>query len=541
MALYESRHKAAAVEELQRPMDAAEFVLTAQFFVDLVALAVDAQQPIDYDAASEDRQSPDELSKLERERFLIERSLWAKYFDSAWAAAETRPPLVRARSLLQLFTLVGDTGRGFTTPLSTARAESLRSAVLSVFDQLPSSDQYWLLESQWRRLGGPDWLPALRALVATAPQPDQTPGQPGALDLALERILDLAPQEGRSLILAEIRRAKPRATAESLTRLPNEPIPALDDLLAMRLEESLGDLDGAVFAAKLVARYGSPAIYARVRKTYGDTPGNWACSLQASLIAYFLRHDPQEGTTLLNQALGERERTGCYRTVLADVARTNMSLALERVAIQHLDDANREIAANAVAVLGSHGSPAAEQSLWDTFQKWHNAWEGRVDELTAAVKGSQVDPQVRFEQSLVHALARSNRWIANRQKLDRMRELCLTPSSQADVERCINAWQGPVAIKFSPGDDGEFGSADGGAPGDGLSGSPDEDTWTVAQYFAQSLADLKKLLVRFPADTTFLFPVHALNDPQAEERLFTELQECLAPSGSKLFKAAADR
>ena len=456
MALVESRHKAAALEELQRRLDAADFVVTPQFFVNLVGLAVDVEQPIDVYAARQGQQSQEELARRERQRAAIQPALWLKYFEAAWAAAEDKPPVVRASSLLQLFKLRGDTGRGFAIPFPPERQQSLRAAVLPVFARLPPSDQSWLLESNWRRLGGADWLPALRAFVAIAPERDRDSGGPVILDSVFKRHAGAVPEEARSLILTEIRRPTPRATDESLTRLPAEPIPDLDDLLADRLEKSLGDLDDAVFAARLVAHYGSPAIRGRVREAYGDHGGKWACAIQAGLLAYFLRHDPKEGPALLKQAISERRYTGCYRTVLSDVARIGMSPALERAAIEHLDDADREIAANAADALGAHGSPAAEQSLWDAMKKWRDAWRDRAGELNVVVNGSQVDPQVRLEQALVHALARSNVWIADQQKLERLRALCITRHSQDDVGRCLEAWRGPVAIRFSPGADSEL-------------------------------------------------------------------------------------
>ena len=53
-----------------------------------------------------------------------------------------------------------------------------------------------------------------------------------------------------------------------------------------------------------IARYGSAAIYDRVRNVYGDSGGKWACVLQASMLAYFLRHNPKVGAELLRSAAG---------------------------------------------------------------------------------------------------------------------------------------------------------------------------------------------------------------------------------------------
>ncbi len=211
--------------------------MNGQFFVNLVALAVDAQLPVDYYAARANQQAGDELARLEAQRHSLEQTLWARYYDAAWAAAGQKPPLIQARSLMALFELSGNTGRGFTTPFSPERSAELKAAVVPVFEQLSSYEQYRLLEAHWRQFRGDDLLPALREIVATEPKPGDTAGGPLVLDSALKRIVELAPKEGRELILAETRRKPLRASAQSLLLLPREPVPQIDDVLAEMLED----------------------------------------------------------------------------------------------------------------------------------------------------------------------------------------------------------------------------------------------------------------------------------------------------------------
>lgn len=533
MGLHESRFKAAAVEELQQHLDAPNFVVTAQFLVNLAALAADAQVPIDYDAFRNNEDSREALDRLTKEHHSMEQTLRVKYFEAAWTAAETKEPLVRARSLLELIEFMNEGLLGDKSELSAKRLARIRAAVLPVFDQLPARDRWLLLESHWKLLGGVEVLPALRKFIAVAPERKQGERSPTSLDLVFRRVLQLAPDEGRALILAELRRARPRATSDSLTLLPDQPIPELDDSLATRLEQSIDDLDDAELAATLVARYGSAAIYDRVRKVYGDNGGSWACALQASLLAYLMRHDPTEGAQLMNQAIGATQQTGCYRSVLTDVARVHMTVELERIAVEHLDDENLEVATDALSLLQRHGSAAAEPSLWRRFEKWHAAWSGRVGELTVVDSGSQTYPQVRFEGSLVDALAYGRSWITDPPKLQRLRKLCLTKPHRQQVDHLLAAWGEPIPIRFSSGRVSEFSSA----PASLYRGAPAYDNWYVAQYSAESLAELKSLLARFPNGTSFSFPAGMLTDESAEERLFGELEQHLAAHGLKLVTA----
>ncbi len=72
----------------------------------------------------------------------------------------------------------------------------------------------------------------------------------------------------------------------------------MDDLLATRLEDSISDLYDVELAAALVARYGSAAIYDRVRIAYGDDGKNWLSDVRVSMLAYLVRHNPREGGQL---------------------------------------------------------------------------------------------------------------------------------------------------------------------------------------------------------------------------------------------------
>ncbi|MCL4204806.1 MAG: hypothetical protein KJ000_20195 [Pirellulaceae bacterium] len=535
MGLHESRYKDAAVEELKRRLDDRDFLVTAPFLLQLGRLAADIQVPIDYQAFRGEG-SREQLDQLEKEHRLSEHRLFVEFFHAAWAAAETKEPLVRARSLFELFQFGSYSNLRDERLLTSERRVQIRAAVLAVFEQLPAADQRLLLTSHWRQFGGTDFLPALRRFIAVAPRREKGADLPLPIDSAFCRLVELAPEEGHSLVLAELRRERPRASLHSLTLLPDRPIPELDDSLATRLEQSIDNLGDAELAAALVARYGSAAVYDRVRQVYGDKGGSWACNLQASMLAYFLRHNSREGRQLVGQALDARERTRCYRTLLTDVAGVQMTAELERIAIGRLDDDNLEIAADALRVLQRHGSPAVEEIIWQRFAKWHAAWKDRGGELKVG-GGAQADSQVRFESALVDAVIYGRNWFTDPPKLKRLRSLCLTEPNRTLVDHRLDSWREPVAIQFSAGTESEFPSARPSFQ----RGTPSYDCWFVAQYTAHSLAAVKELLARFPQGTTLSFPTGMLSDPQAEEQLFGDLQQYVAAHGLKLVETTLRR
>ena len=114
--------------------------------------------------------------------------------------------------------------------------------------------------------------------------------------------------------------------------------------------------------------------------------------------------------------------------------------------------------------------------------------------------------------------------------------MCVTEQGQETVDWTLERWREPIVIHFQPGTDGEFSSLL--APQSNTNQFPSShDYWMVAQYDAPSLADLKKLLSRFPTGTTFSFPSGMLTDAVAEQRLFDDLQQSLVQHGMKLVKS----
>ncbi len=539
MGLFRSLYKSAAVEELERRLEAPEFAVTADFVTSLARLAADARLPVDESAFGRDDESQAKLDRLNDEHETLEQTLFLKYSEAAWVAAEKKQPPARARTLLEWLPESTLAYRRDPQPPSAERLARVGAAVRAVFAQLPAAEQSRVLGQQWKRLGGTEFLPVLRRFIASTPERlERDYDRDSLVDLAFRRMIELAPEEGTALIQAELRRPRPRATMDTFKLLPARPIPELDDSLATRVEEMDIGLDAEELAATLAARFGSSAIYDRVRKVYGNDAGSWPCDYQAAMLAYLIRHNPREGAQLVNQALDATapNQTRCFRSVLTDVARVHMSAELERIAIERLNDKNPEIASNAIWTLQGYGSAAAEQALWRRFEKWHDTWKDRVGELTVADNGSQTAPQVQLELSLIDALSHANNWITDRAKLERLRALCLTKRRQQHVDEMLDHWREPVAIHFNPGTDGEFPSA-ARAKSYAFPFPAVENQWWVTQYFAHSLADLKKLLARFPAGTTFGFPTGILTDPVAEQRLFDDLQESLAPHGMKLVKS----
>jgi hypothetical protein len=388
-------------------------------------------------------------------------------------------------------------------------------AAASIFNELSLNDQRDLLACCWKRIASPAMLPILRRIYEESSERDDEIGELNGL--ALRRIYDLAPEEGRRLIIAEMRRPAPRGGRQTLTILPDETLPELDYIFVDNFEKN----DNPDTHSALIERYGSPAIFPRVMALLDERVGNMDCFQQSRLLAYCLRVDASGSVDLVRRALTARGKgnTKCYPNVFRSVAEFRTSPELEKLAIEFLDDADPEVVIDAATMLGQYGSTEAEEALWRRFEKWRREWEGREQELKAGFHNDNtIQLQTGLEQALRMALSNSPSWLADLKKLERLRSLCVTQSEREQVDNLIQWLGGEISIRFFPADD-EWGSAQ------------------VAHYTLRSLSALKQKLAQFPKGTVFKWATfNERRLDEEKEKLLRELESFLGERGARLVR-----
>ena len=399
------------------------------------------------------------------------------------------------------------------------------SLMPDVFDRLPLDSQRRLLTSQWKPLASTAMLPALRGILKRPEDKNNKYQDKDLRTMALRRLYELSPEEGRLLIIAEIRRPGPNVNGLVLRSLPDEILPELDSALIENLEQTRrpGSTGDAEAIASLIERYASDGIAQRVRTVY-EAPGagKWACNIQSSLIAYFLRVDPPSGGEYLKQALAAREKnlSRCYTSALLDVARLQPAREIAEIAIASLDDDDPEVVAHAAMALQEFGSAEAEKALWRRFEKWHDAMQNRSEELrkqnagVPALGEPELSGQVMIEQQLRNALVQGRSWLADPEKLKRIRELCFTDASRAELDGLIENWRPDLTVLLN---------ADG-----------EPVLIELAQYRPATIDALKQRLVQFPGNTVFSWRTVTANDQVKSQEIFQQLKSYLADHGMKL-------
>ena len=402
---------------------------------------------------------------------------------------------------------------------------TLLASMSEVFNRLPLDDQLSVLQRKWKPIASPAMLPVLREVVNYSFTKKSKSDFDGVIDeytreelrsIAARRIYELSPEEGRRLILEEIRLPKPRLNQDALRSLPDETLPEIDTVIITKLEESnRGRSESIAGSSELIERYATDAILPRVRSVYESRDvDKWECRTQGALLAYFLRVAPEIGSEYFDKALAAR--TGgyprCYEEHLKNVAALHMSEEVEEAATAALDDENSEVVANAASVLAEHGSMDAEKALWQRFEKWHKAMLNR---RTAGTRQELSATDVKIEDALREALIRGRAWALDPAKLKRLRELCLTDMRCTEVDQMIQGWDYHIYIQLDNDDD--------------------LVSIGVAQYQLESLAELRKKLLQFPKGTVFKWmPASTVNGGAKSEQLRQQIKNYLEENGMSL-------
>lgn len=291
--------------------------------------------------------------------------------------------------------------------------ETSRAEMVRLFAQLPESQQAALLGGQWKQIAGPDMIPALRRLYDSAA--DTNGAAPPTVAMAVERLYELDPVQGRELILGEIAREVPRLPFRTLAMLPDATLPAMDKILVEHLEHNHP-------VGELIARYATADILEPVKTHY--LRQHSMC--EPALTAWFLRVDPAWGERVLLASLAGPGY--CRMAIIGQTAGYYAGPEWEKVAVAVLNGNYPVILkADAVRALGQHGSKTSEAAVRETFRYWHEWWKDR--------KAAEWNEENRrFEQAFIESFAHAKNWSVTAGEWTTVRDLCITPDCKARPE-----------------------------------------------------------------------------------------------------------
>lgn len=381
---------------------------------------------------------------------------------------------------------------------------SVAASLIADYRSLPAMTQSMLLEYRWSALKGPAILPLLRDLVANPP-PRQF--DPPIQSVALRRLYELSPGEGRQIILDEIRRPTRNLPFSTLALLPDATLPGLDDVLSER------------FDSLLILRYATGDIVKRVENAYlahnAEIRKQNLPTCAGPLAFYFLKYDPPFGERLLREDFAKSAAApACYDIgfQFGQFGRWAYSPALERLAMESLTSSKVPVKRGSAEVLGKYGTAAAEKTLWEAMEYFRSWWKGREEQL----KERPGEESMQLERALRTALALADGWVLQEPELKRLLALCSSERCRTEVNGWIGAAKLPVSIGISP------------RQGDGVG-------YTVGQYGPGAEEWLQRKLVQYPEATAFHVPSWASAAQSPELREAGErAQTIVRVSGRKL-------
>jgi hypothetical protein len=500
--LFSAPNRAYVVQQLEAGLQVTDQPVTGSYLRTLSALSVYLQQPELRPAQTAETKGRLETGgELSRRPELVQGEL-ERYAQLLEAALPLKTGTARAVSTAEYAALVR-TRPGPTAPSTAATA---RRQLIAAFADLPVSRQEPLLLFQWRSVADVALVPALRQLAA---------GSNSLADLALRRLYQIAPEEGRARIIDTIRRPHASSTLKTLGALPDATVPELDQAIAQNLETDAADLFLMTINTAMLHRYATTSLVPRVQWLV-PLVGRLACLPQAHTLAYFLRVRPQEGAELLDRAITARVGTGCYQSVLLDTAQLRMTPELERRAITALDDEHPRVVLSAIDTLGRFGSPLAIPHLRARFEAWHRTWQGRARELQWNHAVDVDDPGVvngTIETAYLRALGAPLGWRTSADEISTLREWCVTENCRRQADSLISQ-AADTTIEVS--------RFEGNADFEGR----------MAQYYLDSLAALGRKLSQFPKGTNF--PVRASGDAETARTIIAELAAWATKQGFRV-------
>ena len=292
-----------------------------------------------------------------------------------------------------------------------------RRILLQQFDTLHPHSQELLLRMHWDQLRDPALIPSLKKMLA-ASGPSQ-----GVRAEALKRLMEIAPDESRALVIAEIRDPRSLVDPAILGALKDKSLPEADAPLLQQIRTRMhstneGERWFANFKVTLLARYATESIYQELMQLYQETGKKLPVESRAGMLAYFAKHNEREALVLIEQATSQ-EQPNQYPQVLNEVTKHYYSDAIGGLVKKHMESDDPMRASQAAYLIGLHGFPGDEKVLEARLKRWREDWTEHVGEADAQQQG-------QIERELIHALINGKSWELPPERVRELRASCIT-------------------------------------------------------------------------------------------------------------------
>jgi hypothetical protein len=325
--------------------------------------------------------------------------------------------------------------------------EAAKNLAPQVFSALPYDDQEKLLQRDWFTINSPAMIPVLEQIAKQDAKYSHR--------LALRRLVQIAPDIARPIILEKLRDNKESYAYDELGLLPDKELPEMDAIFLDHLRQALPHgYRNFLDQSALLARYASPAIAGDLKQLVQGQINTMDGQSAAYLIAYFLRADPPVGKDMLHDRLAQPAR-GNFQ-FLQYLAAATSAPQVEQAALNALDSPNPQMVSDAFRVLQRYGSINSKPVLLNHFRDWNKKWKSHPEAFQTRGNPSPIYD----EQHFLEALTSPQMWLASPEEIAALANLCITKECKQRAEQLAElAKQSPVEIDVDePGFEDEIGN-----------------------------------------------------------------------------------
>jgi hypothetical protein len=293
-----------------------------------------------------------------------------------------------------------------------------RRVLIQQFDSLSIFGKEQLLQIYWDDLRDPSLVGPLKKLLA-----DNSRLSKGVHRLAVERLLDLSPDEARPYFIAQICDPTSLGDLEVLGHLSDKSLPEVDTCLLEQLRRLKNPIDNYARVwlqnkAALAARFATENIYQDVLEIYRETATSLPFETAAAVLAYLAKQNEAATIPLIEETLTRLESNQDFN-FLPTLTKLYYSDGIGKILEKRLELNDPHAVSTAAYLLGKYGSAEDEAVLQKRLDRWRKEWRDRIAEAEAAQQGVA-------ERELKDALVRGTAWQLSPERKRELQRGCLT-------------------------------------------------------------------------------------------------------------------
>ncbi|MDX6306670.1 MAG: hypothetical protein QOI77_3639 [Blastocatellia bacterium] len=309
----------------------------------------------------------------------------------------------------------------------TAALSEVRQVLIQQFQDLHPFDQEYLLREYWDQLHDPSLLPSIKQMLSGKDKANKM-----VHDTALKRLIEMAPDEARSFVIAEVVDSTSLVNFEILRSLADPTLPETDAPLLEQIRRFSSSTRGYDVTylkqkASLAARYATVGIYQSLMELYQQSGAKLPLESRACLLAYFARYNENEALPLIDQVLTGIE-PGQDFNFLPDLARLYYSDGIDGVLRKRLESDEPRAVSTAAYLMSKYGPAGDQQVIEARLERWRKEWGSRAAEAQANLQGTA-------EREMVEALIRAKSWKASPERVKELEQGCVTDFCRQNFRR----------------------------------------------------------------------------------------------------------